>query len=741
MDYEQGRLLAPRPPGPPPPPEAPQDENKKRKRAAVACKPCHQRKTACNSVRPVCGACEARETECFYLTKNESETKLQALKRENKSLNDLLKHLRTVPEDVAQSILLQLRTSENPLSVVKEIEAGSLALIRSSQTKAALAALPDVRSDTEFKLMVDHRTAYPAVNLTRDAILAKDTLLDPVKVLAHELPPDTPSRSPAVSSPSERTSVNDPGASFTAQDAPNAGVDRESQLIDPLLTELKIEFWTTIPVTNHFAASAISLYLENDHQTLGLFDAQLFLKDLVECRQEFCSSFLATALLAFACQAYTAKDPAAAEKSYQFEKEAELLWRAETKDSILTIAGLMLLYFSHGGHGSQASQKLSEFLQEAYDMAKRLKLFGVKHALDEVEIKSLSYEAQLALSHTTWGIFSLYTLQAQYYLCTATEYDPKLPIPHEQEVTGSDHQSASKSPTEMISQGQQGRQVFYYFCKLSVIASKILLVIRDTQGSKTPPPLAFAMAQFGELLELVDSLPQSMTRNAGACFAPVLDFYIAFHSIIMDLFRPFITSEKADNFRQFGQEEHNSPEAIFAASVHQLKAIIIEYTSQHPAAAHHLYWHTALLYVFNAVVKDQTNPHWQFYFWLCLDCYSKLYICFPVMEGIVQSLLAIAVKYGAMTKTNAVSAMQDRFYRDGAGKRARRRRGEPREGQRGTWMVDLDLAVRDRDAADVHTLIAKFEDMDMFDEFTRNLESSDSSDGGSDVLMGTEALG
>lgn len=166
----------------------------------------------------------------------------------------------------------------------------------------------------------------------------------------------------------------------------------------------------------------------------------------------------------------------------------------------------------------------------------------------------------------------------------------------------------------------------------------------------------------------------------------------------------------------------------------ELKGLVIEYTSQHPSAAHHLYWATSLLYVFNAIVKEQADAQWRFYFRLCLHCYSKLFDCFAVIEGTVQSLLAISVEYGAMSRKNAARAMQERFYKGGAGKRARSRRGEPKEQRRSTFMVDLDLAVRDRDAADVNALVAKFEDMDMFDEFTM-MGESDSSEGGSEARM------
>ncbi|KAJ4345723.1 uncharacterized protein N0V89_011858 [Didymosphaeria variabile] len=633
-------------------------------------------------VRPVCAACEARQTECYYLTKDESETKLQALRRENNTLNELINHLRTMPVDAAQSILQGLRNSANPQSILKDIRDGKLSTVQPSQTETALAALPHVYSETEFHLMMDHPTAYPALDLTHDAMLSKSTLLESIRVLAEDRSPESASGMPAASAVSSRTLSDDPQDILSAQAEPNVLTDGLFPGdIDPTLEDLRIQYWTTVDVTDEFAASAISQYLENDHPTLGLFDAQLFVRDL---------------------QAYTSKNPDAAAKSYEFEKEADVLWRAEKEDSVLTTAGLSLLFLSHGGHGSGRELEL---LHEASDMAKRLKLFGVKTVLDDEQISSLSPAAQRAL-------------QAQYYLTLSTEYEPKVPIPRE-----SGNSDSEGLPQLKMLHSHDSGQVFHYLCRLSVLASGIFLVVRDTTGSKTPPPLAFAMQQYRQLLEFVDSLPPGMQRKAGADYAPVLDFHL-----ITDLFRPFVTRERDDGFREF-YEKHNSPEAIFSASVHQLKGIVVEYTSQHPSAAHHIYWATALLYVFNTIVKDRSDPFWRFYFWLCIHCYSQLFVCYPVVEGVVQSLLAIAVKYGAITRKDATRVMQEGFYKDGAGKRARSRLGGPQEKYPGSYKFDLDLAVRDRDAADVSTLVARFEDMDMFDEFTRLGESESSEDG------------
>lgn len=217
-------------------------------------------------------------------------------------MNDLFDHLRTLPEDVAQSVLLQLRSAENPLSVLKDLEDGSLPWTQPSQNKTVLAALPQVRTETELTLMRDHPNAYPALDLSRDAIMAKDTLLDSAKILAYYLPTESTSERMAASPAGEPSMNEDPEELFRLQEEPNMEVDGESPTaVDPLLETLKIKFWTTVTVTDTFAATAIALYLENDHPVLNLFDAELFLKDLTGLRQEFCSSFLVAALLAFAC--------------------------------------------------------------------------------------------------------------------------------------------------------------------------------------------------------------------------------------------------------------------------------------------------------------------------------------------------------------------------------------------------------------------------------------------------------
>lgn len=207
-----------------------------------------------------------------------------------------------MPDDQAQAVLQLLRNSTDPQSILKNIQDGNLSIVQPSQRETALSALPLVHSETEFQLMVDHSTAYPALDLRRSAMLAKTTLLDSTQMLAQHLPSEQTSPGTIAASSSGPRELGDkPENVGRAQADPIVRSEGASpQTIDPLLEDLRIKYWTTVDVSDDFAASVISMYLEHDHPILGLFDARLFVTDLIERKHEHCSSFLVASLLAFA---------------------------------------------------------------------------------------------------------------------------------------------------------------------------------------------------------------------------------------------------------------------------------------------------------------------------------------------------------------------------------------------------------------------------------------------------------
>jgi len=88
---------------------------------------------------------------------------------------------------------------------------------------------------------------------------------------------------------------------LTEPDSPVVGPAPIPSYCDERLHRLEISNWTSITINNDFAARVISLYLETDHPILGLFDADLFLDNLISGKLHFCSPLLVSALLCWAC--------------------------------------------------------------------------------------------------------------------------------------------------------------------------------------------------------------------------------------------------------------------------------------------------------------------------------------------------------------------------------------------------------------------------------------------------------
>jgi hypothetical protein len=56
--------------------------------------------------------------------------------------------------------------------------------------------------------------------------------------------------------------------------------------------------------------------------------------------------------------------------------------------------------------------------------------------------------------------------------------------------------------------------------------------------------------------------------------------------------------------------------------------MLLIYKSRYPAAGYTIWWHTVLLYVANAAVKDTADAKWKFFFINCLDGYITLSLCY-----------------------------------------------------------------------------------------------------------------
>ncbi|KAK2000066.1 hypothetical protein LX36DRAFT_741229 [Colletotrichum falcatum] len=701
----------------------------------VACNACRSKKKACDGKRPACTPCTELRVQCIYISVNETETSAMALKRENQMLRDMLTRLTAMPEDVAHQTLKQLTFAVDPFA--------SLRSMRPSGPKDPREVLPHVHSNIEFELTRRHPSAYPQTRRLSRIKMSGSMGPRPAKVarISHSAgggPPapgnsnrpvtaETAERSPSVESRAYSWPYNTPFfvPPIGPPPPPPPPIHR-----DPRLKNLNIGFWTVVPITNQDAADVISLYLETDHPILGLFDADLFLDDLVGGQMRYCSALLVNALLAFACQAYAAKKPEASRWSQDFEEEASKLWLVQGDDNLPTITALAFMTQSCGCNGK--GELDVRYIKEAGAMAKRLKLFGCSDASTFVDLAHMSEAEARATTQVAWGVFNILSMTSQFYLPATTEYPPTLPIPGrgglaepgtkaEQAPIIKESSEGSSSGSELGSQSRASLKrsrspsspssvsnVFAAFCELWVISSQITWMYQH-DGSPGYSSQAFALEKYVKLLAWADNLSVCMERGE---YSPpqVLVCHMWFHGTILYLLRPFIPSDQQHGFKSWSPSA-DQMHAFFAASVEQLKELVEVYAS-YPQSTFSIFGHSALVHVANAVASDTSNPEWRPYFLSCIRGYQNLYSSFTVAEVIAGGLLSMVVRKGAMDLAEASGLLQE----------LRAKKNQKLVGRAtGLFVTDLDLAVTDREAARVDRMMERFEEMTVLDEFTQGI--------------------
>jgi hypothetical protein len=230
------------------------------------------------------------------------------LKRENETLKqdwaareELLNCLRFMPENIARLLFERLRTTSNPRTVLQSVR-NEVLLRNPSEQATARGVLPMEFANAEFELSVKHPLSYPIVDPVEQELLSAvpslsgggsqgDSSLESESLISISPSPLTPGLS---STPSSAFGKQQESA-FRVLVGPAM-----SGYYDPRFSQLNISFWTSVSISNHVAASAISLYLETDHPVSGLFDSELFIQSLIKQEFEFCSPFLVSSLLAWA---------------------------------------------------------------------------------------------------------------------------------------------------------------------------------------------------------------------------------------------------------------------------------------------------------------------------------------------------------------------------------------------------------------------------------------------------------
>ena len=185
------------------------------------------------------------------------------------------------------------------------------------------------------------------------------------------------------------------------------------------------------------------------------------------------------------------------------------------------------------------------------------------------------------------------------------------------------------------------------------------------------------------------------------------------HAAILDLFRPFLSQvdPNPQHLKTFYSPD-STPDAAFKASVKQLKRLVVFYRARYPSSTYTMLWHTALIYIANAVLQDTADdPEWRFYLLLCVWGYIYMRPSYRLAEASARALLSMTLRHGAISP-----GVARRILKEMEGKRLLV--GGEKDRIRATFMADLTLAMKDPDEASVEKMSQQFEDLALFREFT-----------------------
>lgn len=441
-------------------------EPAKRVRVSVACSACRVRKTKviidlafiyftyhtlnhsqCSAERPKCGQCLGRDTLCEY-----KDTQKQTA---DQNYEELLNHLITLPESESFDVLRRIRADNNagllhsksarveegvePIRKWKQPSKRTAdealatnshpAIYRPSDLRTARSIRPPTYTKAEFELTAVHSNAYPNIITIETSSIDIDILLNDAPRAWRGLSPDL-----FTSKDGSLIEYNNSAFPFRnvqpLHSRSMSGPLQRASYCDNRLQKLEIAYWTTVPIDNSFAASVISYFMEVYHPFMAFFYAELVLGDLVEHRTNFCTSFLANALLYFACvsgsfafcsiytyrtpqQSYTCIDRRAILLAHMFSKEAERLWRAEgSEDTPEALSATMLLAQANTVAGNH--HLAIECFSAARQKGIRMGLFGVSHQSPIIK-RYHSMPRPLLTMHmySAWGAYNLMRFASQ----------------------------------------------------------------------------------------------------------------------------------------------------------------------------------------------------------------------------------------------------------------------------------------------------------------------------------------
>ncbi|KAK1962116.1 hypothetical protein LY78DRAFT_587311 [Colletotrichum sublineola] len=677
-----------------------------------ACDPCRKRKTKCDGKLPRCLMCEHRTEACAYTYSiRHRVTVTDGEDFRGHGSSEMLESLRTLPHEQALQLLSKLRNESNSPS----------SSVSTSTDKSYLRGLlPPSQNSLSFELNLRYPIAYPALSPVSYKDLPHGELLKSIAapwLLGVQIVSPCQDPQPKQSYMTPDREDEEAGTEAASPD-PDDGEDPPGTLFDERLRLLDIAKWTPVTIPNDLAINTISHYLENEYATIPLFSADLFIQDLINIQYSFCSPFLVTAILCWACQAFTPIYPDAAAYSVAlFTQAQQHFFEQPQANTLTTIAALQILGMCAATYGKDDMSL--QFLRESARLGRLMGLFDVTSQSESAAMWLGNHEdwARTA-SYTAWGVYNWISVYSLHYRIFEIRTPPLLPKPRDL-ISTLPADSSTALHAHVVSASSDMWVIFNHVVQTFY-----------RPGSHAPSQetsFKFAEEIYHRLLHWTIGLPIQLAR-AEEMGHNVMMMHIYFHAVVTDLFRPFLdTSLGTERRLSSFSTELATPEAVYTASVEQLKRLLL-YRLHYRHASLSMLWQTAVIYVANAMIREAgvaaqdtdasaSEQEWGFYLDLCLAGLEDLYVSFPVFGSITQGIMGMALRNGAIGTERAAQVLRQlgEIERQHSANQGMTDKAEAR------CIVDFDLALTDPEAAQGRNLVEQLEKL-MLDEMGSDIK-------------------
>lgn len=323
-----------------------------------------------------------------------------SLRARQDAQDELFELLKDMTEKDGVNILRRIRAGDDIVAILNQAKDGNLLM--------QLSLMPETHRRYKLPYTVD---------MPEFIISSGSPYLD---TLLYHTPPST----------HERSSL------LTHDDSEGTGSSKDMYLMpyhaaevaDPLILEITADRWTTVISNNKLLRELLNNFLLHVYPIYYFFPKDLFLQDMANQRDQFCSPLLVNAVLAISYLSYRkipnrTKFWFPTDLGYQFTAEAKRLLELELpgQASLTTIQAEVILSVVMMSNG--LGRIGTHYLEQALTLAHEISLFEKALVLDDQKM-------QRAKTFTAWTLFSFQSKCTYYFFRPPyLLHHPKTPLP------------------------------------------------------------------------------------------------------------------------------------------------------------------------------------------------------------------------------------------------------------------------------------------------------------------------